>query len=151
MTVLVDSQVSDRCPLATCFFCFCFFVCFFFFLFFFVFFFFFLHRKTFRQLLTFTFFFFFFFFFFFLQRVHFNFGRVMRKQTFCICRNKGAHQQRLCFRYTDSTLPLLSKSKTSSLEPFCACTARSVSDLFGNHVAGFLITRLTWKMLVPVN
>ena len=42
----------------------------------------------------------------------------MRKPTFCICENKDADQlrgnseadQRLCFRYTDSTIPRLSKS-----------------------------------------
>ena len=40
---------------------------------------------------------------------------VMRKPDFCICENKGADQlcgnrtadQRLCFRYIDSTTPLL--------------------------------------------
>ena len=40
-------------------------------------------------------------------------SRVMRKQAFCICENKVADQlssnctadQRLCFRYTDSTIP----------------------------------------------
>ena len=50
-------------------------------------------------------------------------SRVMRKPTFCICENKDADQlrgnreadQRLCFRYTDSTIPLLSKSEISSL------------------------------------
>ena len=39
----------------------------------------------------------------------------MRKPTICICENKGADQlrgnleadQRLCFRYSDSTVPLL--------------------------------------------
>ena len=44
-------------------------------------------------------------------------SRVMRKPTFCICKNKDADQlrgnreadQRLCFRYTDSTIPLLTK------------------------------------------
>ena len=49
----------------------------------------------------------------------------MRKQTFCICENKDADQlcgnreadQRLCFRYIDSTIPLLSKSEISSLLP----------------------------------
>ena len=48
---------------------------------------------------------------------------VMRKPDFCICENKDADQlrsncaadQRLCFHYTDSTIPLLPKSKTSSL------------------------------------
>ena len=47
----------------------------------------------------------------------------MEKPTICICENKGADQlrgnreadQRLCFRYTDSTIPLVSKSKISSL------------------------------------
>ena len=42
----------------------------------------------------------------------------MRKPTFCICENKDADQlcgnreadQRLCFRYIDSTIILLSKS-----------------------------------------
>ena len=50
-------------------------------------------------------------------------SRVMRKPTFCICENKDADQlrgnreadQRLCFRYTDSTIPLLPKSEISSL------------------------------------
>ena len=44
------------------------------------------------------------------------------KTGFCIFENKDADQlrgnreadQRLCFRYTDSTIPLLSKSKISS-------------------------------------
>ena len=45
----------------------------------------------------------------------------MRKPIICICENKGADQlrgnrkvdQRMCFRYTDSTIPLL-KSEISS-------------------------------------
>ena len=48
---------------------------------------------------------------------------IMRKPTICTCENKDADQlcsnceadQRLCFRYTDSIIPLLSKSKISSL------------------------------------
>ena len=48
---------------------------------------------------------------------------VMRKPAFCICENKDADQlrvnheadQRLCFRYTDSTIPLLPKYEISSL------------------------------------
>ena len=51
----------------------------------------------------------------------------MRKPTFCICENKDADQlhgnrkadQRLCFRYIDSTIPLLSKSEISSLWQSC--------------------------------
>ena len=50
-------------------------------------------------------------------------SHVMRKPDFCICENKDADQlrgnheadQRLCFRYIDSTIPLLSKSEISSL------------------------------------
>ena len=50
-------------------------------------------------------------------------SHVKRKPTFCICKNKDADQlrgnreadQRLCFRYIDSTIPLLSKSEISSL------------------------------------
>ena len=49
----------------------------------------------------------------------------MRKPTFCICENKDADQlrgnreadQRLCFRYIDSAIPLLRKSEISSLWP----------------------------------
>ena len=48
---------------------------------------------------------------------------VMRKPAFCICKNKDADQlrgdreadQRLCFRYTDSTIPLLPKTEISIL------------------------------------
>ena len=48
---------------------------------------------------------------------------VVRKPDFCICENKDADQlrgnrkadQRLCFRYTDSTIPLLPKSEISNL------------------------------------
>ena len=49
----------------------------------------------------------------------------MGKPTICIGENKGADQlgvkreadQHLCFRYTDSTIPLLLKYKISSLYP----------------------------------
>ena len=57
----------------------------------------------------------------------------MGKPTICIGENKGADQlrsnceadQRLCFRYTDSTIPLLSKSKISSFYP-SSLTAQTV-------------------------
>ena len=47
---------------------------------------------------------------------------VVRKPAFSICENKDADQlrgnreadQRLCFRYTDSTIPLLPKDENSS-------------------------------------
>ena len=52
-----------------------------------------------------------------------NMSLVMRKPAFSICKNKDADQlhgnreadQRLCFRYTDSTIPLLRKSEISNL------------------------------------
>ena len=65
---------------------------------------------------------------------------VMRKPAFYICENKEADQlrsncaadQRLCFRYMDSAIPLLTKSEMSShLAIFCGCTARFVWDLVG--------------------
>ena len=42
---------------------------------------------------------------------------IIRKPAFCVCINKGAADQRLCFRLVDSTIPLLhvSKSDISSL------------------------------------
>ena len=55
----------------------------------------------------------------------------MRKPAFCICNNCAADQC-LCFCYKGSTIPLLPKSKISSLAMFCGCTARFVSDLVGN-------------------
>ena len=53
----------------------------------------------------------------------FEMNRIMGKPTICICENKDADQLRgireadqcLCFRYMESTLPLLLKSKISSL------------------------------------
>ena len=62
----------------------------------------------------------------------------MRKPAFCMCENKDADQlrgnrkadQRLCFRFTDSTIPLLPKDEISSF--LFDCTARFVSDLVGN-------------------
>ena len=55
-------------------------------------------------------------------------SRLMGKPTICIGENKDADQlrgnrkadQRLCFRYSDSTIPLLLKH----LALFCACTGR---------------------------
>ena len=49
-------------------------------------------------------------------------SRIVRKTDLCLCENKGADQlrsnceadQRLCFRYTDSTISLLLKSEISS-------------------------------------
>ena len=51
----------------------------------------------------------------------------MRNPAFCICKNKDADQlrgdreadQRLCCRYTDTTIPILHKYEISSLQPSC--------------------------------
>ena len=56
------------------------------------------------------------------SRVMVYMSRLMRKPTICICENKDADQlrgnreadQRLCFRYSDSTIPPLLTSKISS-------------------------------------
>ena len=80
---------------------------------------------------------------------HWNFSHLTRKPTICKCENKGADQlrsnreadQRLYFRYTDSTLPLLLKSESSSLQ---SASVTVQSDLFGNHIVGFLMRRLNF-------
>ena len=68
-------------------------------------------------------------------------SRDVRKPDFCICENKDADQlrghreadQHLCFRYRDSTTPLLPESENlKSLASISNCAARFVSDLVGN-------------------
>ena len=76
----------------------------------------------------------------------------MGKPTICIGENKDADQlcgngeadQRLCFRYSDNTIPLLPSyiRNFKLLALFCACTGWFVSDLFGNHIVGFPTRRL---------
>ena len=70
----------------------------------------------------------------------------MRKTAFFICETKDADQLRsncaadqcLCFRYTQSTMPLLPISEISKpLAIFYGCTARFVSDLVGHPEDGF--------------
>ena len=74
----------------------------------------------------------------------------MRKPTICICETKGADQfavtvkadHRPCFRYTDSTISLFSKSKISSLQSSSVhaqlglhlCRNPSGVDLLPSHV-----------------
>ena len=81
----------------------------------------------------------------------------MRKLAFCICENKDADQlrgnreadQRLCFRYTDSTIPLLPKSEISSLLQSSVavqpglCQTRSETPK-----TGFLTTRLIKRKII---
>ena len=81
----------------------------------------------------------------------------MRKTTICICENKGTDQlcsnceadQCLCFRYMDSTIPLLSKSKISILyhllclyRPVCVRTVRKPHCWF-SHDAAHIVSTLT--------
>ena len=78
----------------------------------------------------------------------------MGKPIICKCENKGADQlrgyreadHRLCFRYSDSIVPLLLKSEISgfytNVALVCDCTGRFMSDLFGNHIVGFPTRRL---------
>ena len=57
-----------------------------------------------------------------VTRLHYEMSLVMRKPDVCICENKDADQlrgnreagQRLCFRYTDNTILILTKSEISS-------------------------------------
>ena len=56
----------------------------------------------------------------------------MRKPAFCICENKDADQlrgnreadQRLCFRYIDSTIPLVPKYEFSNIYPSCMVVSK---------------------------
>ena len=81
----------------------------------------------------------------------------MKKPAICIGENKGADQlrsnreadQRLCFRYTDSTIPVLLKSKISSLKPssvlvqggFCLTWSET-------QIVGFLTHMLIYLYLI---
>ena len=55
-------------------------------------------------------------------KIEYEMSRIVRKPDFCLGENKGADQlrgnreadQRICFRYTDSTISLLLKSEISS-------------------------------------
>ena len=75
----------------------------------------------------------------------------MRKPTFCICENKDADNreadQRLCFRYIDSTIPLLSKLEISNLQPSSVAVQPGLSDQVRNQKVGFLMTRLIYLSL----
>ena len=61
-------------------------------------------------------------------------SRAMRKPDFCLCENKDTYQlrsnceadQRLCFRYTDSTIHLLLKYEISSVYPSSEATQTSL-------------------------
>ena len=76
---------------------------------------------------------------------------------FCICENKDADQlrgnreadQRLCFRYTDSTIPLLSKSEISSLLSSSVAVQPGLCRTWSETPkTGFLRTRLILFVLL---
>ena len=56
---------------------------------------------------------------------YYHLSLVVRKSAFCICKNKDADQlrsncaadQRICFRYINTTIPLLSKTEIACLQP----------------------------------
>ena len=91
---------------------------------------------------------------------NFQLSLVVRKPDFCICENKDADQlrgdreadQRLCFRYTDSTIPVLPKSLISSLKPSSVavqpglCVTRSKTQK-----TGFLRTRLNYHKIYTIS
>ena len=75
----------------------------------------------------------------------------MRKPAFSICENKDADQlrgnreadQRLCFRYTASTIHLLPKSEISSLKPSFVVVQSGLCRTWSETPkTGFLTTRL---------
>ena len=75
----------------------------------------------------------------------------MRKLAFCICENKDADQlrgnreadQRLCFRYLDSTIPLLPKSKILSFKTSSVAVQPSLCGTWSETMkTGFLRMRL---------
>ena len=81
---------------------------------------------------------------------------VIRKPAICICENKDADQlrgnrnreadQRLYFRNTDSTIPLLPKSKISSLQPSSVTVQPVLCRTWSETPkTGILTTRLNYR------
>ena len=80
-------------------------------------------------------------------------SRIMRKSMSCICENKDTDQlrgnreadQRLCFRYLVSTIPLLPKYKILSLKPSPvavqpgSCQTWSEPHCWFSHVAAQIL------------
>ena len=82
--------------------------------------------------------------------------RKVRKHAFCICENNGADQlranraadQRLCFHYMDSTIPLLPKSEISSLQQSSVAVQPGLCWTWSKALrTGFVVTRLIYKAL----
>ena len=85
-----------------------------------------------------------------------NMRRIVRKPDFCLCETKEADQlhsnceadQRLCFRYTVSTISLLLKSEISSLKPSVTVQACLCCTWSETPKTGFLAMRLICKLNV---
>ena len=83
-------------------------------------------------------------------------SRVVRKPAFCICENKDADQlrgnreadQRLCFRYIDSTIPLLPKSEISSLWPSSMAAQPGLCQTWSESPKTGFVTRLKLIFMV---
>ena len=83
----------------------------------------------------------------------YDLSRVVRKPAFCICKNKDADQlrgnreadQRLCIRYTDSTISFLPKYEISSLQPSSVPVQPVLCGTWSETLkTGFLTTRLIY-------
>ena len=81
-------------------------------------------------------------------------SHVIRKPDFCLCENKGTYQlhsnceadQRLCFRYTYRTIPLLFKSEISSFYPSSVAAQASLCRTWSETPkTGFLVSRLKFS------
>ena len=81
---------------------------------------------------------------------------VIRKPSFCMRENKDADQlrgnreadQRLCFRYLESTIPLLPKYEISSLKPSSVAVQPGLCQTWSETPkTGFLRTRLIWESI----
>ena len=79
----------------------------------------------------------------------------MGKPTICLGENKDADQlrgnreadQRLCFRYSDSTIPFLLKSEISSLYPSSVLVQAGLCLTWSEtQIVGFLTHRLKSKL-----
>ena len=87
-------------------------------------------------------------------------SRDVRKPDFCICENKDADQlrghreadQRLCFRYLDSTIPLLPKSEISSLSLYSVIAQPGLCRTWSETPkTGFLTSRLNYDLTIKVD
>ena len=67
----------------------------------------------------------------------------MRKPVVCICENIGAADQRRCFRYVDSAIPLLPESESPSLLSYSVAVQPGLCRTWSETPkTGFLAKRL---------